>query len=160
MKQSLDAIAGRLATAVNPLVWVGVEIDRFGLRDQAERLVKQLKIPYVTEFLCKAVMSEDDALFAGVYDGNSSSAAVQDLVKTADFILALGVWPTDINWLGLRTGSEDWRVDFAKTSFVSSYAVKWGTFFSPQVALAEFVDGLLATGVTCKPQTVSQRPGL
>ena len=160
LKQSVNAIAERLATAASPLVWVGPEIDRFSLQDQAERLIRQLNIPFVTEFLCKAVLSEDDALFAGVYDGNSSSAAVQDLVTTSDFILALGVWPTDINWLGLRTGSQDWSAGFAKTSFVSSYTVKWGTFFSPQVALADLIDGLLASGVACKPRAVTQRPGL
>jgi indolepyruvate decarboxylase len=157
---SVDTVAGRLATAANPLVWVGVEIDRFGLQDAAGRLIQQLKIPFVTEFLCKAVLSENDPLFAGVFDGNSSSAVVQDLVKTSDFILALGVWPTDINWLGLRTGSKDWGVDFAKISFASSYTVKWGTFFSPQVSLADLIDGLATRGVTCKPGTVSQRPGL
>ena len=112
LEQSITKINGRLESAANPLIWVGVEIDRFGLQKKAESLIQQLNIPYVTELLSKAVLSEDDALFAGVFDGLSSSTAVQDLVRDADFILALGVWLTDINSLG-------WNPDYDKTAFVS-----------------------------------------
>ncbi|MGZ2476520.1 thiamine pyrophosphate-dependent acetolactate synthase large subunit-like protein [Sinorhizobium medicae] len=49
-----------------------------------------LKIPYVTELLSKAILPDDDAQFAGVFDGKSSSPYVQSLVESSDFVLALG----------------------------------------------------------------------
>lgn len=142
LKQSIDVIKEALERATNPLIWVGVEVDRFGLHDQAEALIRQLDIPYTTELLSKAILSEDDPLFAGVFDGQASRADVQELAKNADFTLALGVWLTDINSLG-------WTFDFDKIAFVSWDTVKYGTYFSGQVSLGDFIEGLRATKVTC-----------
>jgi indolepyruvate decarboxylase len=152
LDQALAKIMEKLAAATNPLIWVGVEVDRLGLQKKAESLIKQLNIPYVTQFLSKAVLSEDDAQFAGVFDGQASSPAVQDLVKNSDFILALGVWLTDLNSLG-------WPTDFDKTAFVSLDAVKYGTYFCPQVALEHLIDGLLAEKVTGRAQVLPPPPG-
>jgi len=151
LKTSIEAIKVRLEGAERPLLWVGVEIDRYGLQAKAERLIKALNIPYVTELMSKAVLSEDDVQFAGVFDGLSSSPVVQDLVKESDFILALGVWLTDINLLG-------WSPDFENSAFVSLDTVKYGTAFWAQVSLGDLIDGLLAENVECPPQTLPEEP--
>lgn len=137
LQQSVAQISARLENAENPLIWVGVEVDRLGLQEKVMRLIRQLDIPFVTELLSKAVLPEDDALFVGVFDGQASSKAVTDLVEASDFILALGVWLTDINSLG-------WDPDYGKTAFASMDAVKFGTYFGGQVALEHLIDGLLA----------------
>ncbi|MBY5447084.1 alpha-keto acid decarboxylase family protein [Rhizobium leguminosarum] len=147
LNQSIAQISERLQNATKPLIWIGVEIDRFGLHDQAERLIRDLKIPYVTELLSKAILSEDDVQFAGVFDGESSSPYVQSLVKDSDFVLALGVWLTDINDLG-------WPIDLDKTAFASWDTVKYGTIFNAQVSLADIVSGLIAKRLTCKAQSL------
>ncbi|UWM78502.1 thiamine pyrophosphate-binding protein (plasmid) [Rhizobium sp. WSM4643] len=147
LNQSIAQISERLQNATKPLIWIGVEIDRFGLHDQAERLIRDLKIPYVTELLSKAILSEDDVQFAGVFDGESSSPYVQSLVKDSDFVLALGVWLTDINDLG-------WPIDLDKTAFASWDTVKYGTIFNGQVSLADIVSGLIAKRLTCKAQSL------
>jgi indolepyruvate decarboxylase len=152
LEQSIAKLNEQLEKAANPLIWVGVEIDRLGLQEKTASLIHQLNIPYVTELLSKAVLSEDDALFAGVFDGQASSTHVQDLAKNSDFVLALGVWLTDINCLG-------WNHDFDNTAFVSFDTVKYGTYFSPQVSLEHLIDGLLAKKVTRKAQNLSQKPG-
>jgi indolepyruvate decarboxylase len=152
LEQSVAKISERLAEAADPLIWVGVEIDRYGLQEKALRLIHQLNIPYVSELLSKAILSEDDALFAGVFDGQASSTAVKDLARDSDFILALGVWLTDINSLG-------WNPDFDKTAFVSLDTVKYGTYFSPEVSLEHLMDGLLANGVTRKALNRPRNPG-
>lgn len=138
LEQSIARITERLEGAAKPLVWVGIEIDRLGLQEKTLSLIHQLNIPYVSQLLSKAVLSEDDALFAGVFDGQASSSAVKELAKDCDFILALGVWLTDLNSLG-------WTPDFDKTAFVSFDAVKHGTYFSPQVSLEHLIDGVLAS---------------
>ncbi|ARQ14212.1 thiamine pyrophosphate family protein (plasmid) [Rhizobium etli] len=147
LNQSIAQISERLQNATKPLIWIGVEIDRFGLHDQAERLIRDLKIPYVTELLSKAILSEDDVQFAGVFDGQSSSPYVQSLVKDSDFVLALGVWLTDINDLG-------WPIDLDKTAFASWDTVKYGTIFNAQVSLADLVNGLIDKRLTCKAQSL------
>ena len=151
LDQATAKIQEQLQGAAHPLIWLGVEIDRLGLQQKARSLIQQLKIPYVTQFMSKAVLSEDDAQFAGVFDGQASSAAVKDLVNNADFILALGVWLTDLNSLG-------WNQDFGKTAFVSLDAVKYGAYFCPQVALEHLIDGLLAGAVRGKVQALPAKP--
>lgn len=143
LQQAIDKLKERLQSAAKPLLWVGIEVDRLGLHEKTAALIQQLKIPFVTELLSKAVLSEDDSQFAGVFDGQASSAYVQNLVNTSDFILALGVWLTDINTLGCT-------IDYDKTAFASLDAVKCGTYFGAEVSLAHLIDGLLAASVQCK----------
>ncbi|MQV50161.1 alpha-keto acid decarboxylase family protein, partial [Sinorhizobium medicae] len=88
--------------------------------------------------------------------GKSSSPYVQSLVESSDFVLALGVWLTDINDLG-------WPIDLDKTAFASWNTLKYGTSFIAQVSLADLVDGLIDKRVTCKDRilpanTVQQAP--
>ncbi|WP_037578033.1 alpha-keto acid decarboxylase family protein [Phaeacidiphilus oryzae] len=143
LEESIAEIRTALEHAENPLIWVGVEVDRLGLQEKTLSLIRQLNIPFVTELLSKAVLSEDDELFIGVLDGQASSEAAADLARDSDFILALGVWLTDINSLG-------WSPDYDKTAFASFDAVKFGTRFSGQVALEHLVDGLLAAKIPPK----------
>ena len=151
LEQSVAQICAKLETAENPLIWLGPEIDRLGLQDKAMSLIQQLNVPFVTELLSKAVLSEDDALFAGVLDGQASSTAVTDLVRTSDFILALGVWLTDINSLG-------WDPDFDKTAFASFDAVKFGTYFGGQVALEHLIDAILEKKVASRGRNLPEKP--
>ncbi|MER6545732.1 thiamine pyrophosphate-binding protein [Streptomyces sp. NPDC001250] len=151
LEQSIAQICAKLESAENPLIWLGVEIDRFGLQDKAMSLIQQLNVPFVTELLSKAVLSEDDAQFVGVLDGQASSTAVTELAATADFVLALGVWLTDINSLG-------WDPDYDKTAFASFDAVKLGTFFGGQVALEHLIDGILAAKVAPKVRRLPEKP--
>ena len=136
-KDAIQIITQALAQAKKPILWIGVEVDRFGLQDKVEKLLKQLNVLYITQLMSKAVLSEDGGLFAGVFDGRSSSGVVQDLVKGSDFVLALGVWLSDINSLG-------WPIDYGKTALISWDTVKYGTYFSAQVALEHVIDALLA----------------
>jgi indolepyruvate decarboxylase len=151
LDQSVARIRERLESAENPLIWVGPEVDRFGLQDKTARLIQQLNIPFVTELLSKAVLSEDDLLFAGVLDGQASSEAVTELAAASDFVLALGVWLTDINSLG-------WEPDYDKTAFASFDAVKLGTFFGGHVALEHLISGILAEKITPKSRKLPERP--
>jgi len=148
LEQSITRISRRLAEAENPLIWVGVEVDRLGLHQKAANLINLLNVPYVTELLSKSVLPEDEPPFAGVFDGQASSSAVRELVKDSDFVLSLGVWLTDLNTLG-------WNIDFSKTAFVSMNTVKDGTYFSAQVALEHLIDGLLENQISRQPASRS-----
>ncbi|MGW3177392.1 alpha-keto acid decarboxylase family protein [Streptomyces sp. NPDC001153] len=151
LEQSVTRISAQLESAENPLIWLGVEIDRLGLQDKAMSLIQQLNVPFVTELLSKSVLSEDDGLFVGVLDGQASSTTVTDLADASDFILALGVWLTDINSLG-------WDPDYDKTAFASMDAVKFGTYFGGQVALEHLIDGILAEKIAPKERKLPEKP--
>lgn len=151
LSQSVKMIQDELQSASNPVIWVGPEVDRYGLQDNVEKLIRKLKIPYVTELLCKGVFSEDDPQFMGVYDGQASSKVTQDLISGSDFILALGVWQSDINSLGAG-------IAYDKTALVELDTVRFKTTFMPQVSLGHFVEGLLDTDVTCKVPTTKLEP--
>ncbi|MFF8926185.1 thiamine pyrophosphate-dependent enzyme [Streptomyces longwoodensis] len=151
LEQSVARISAQLESCENPLIWLGVEIDRLGLQDKAMRLIQQLNVPFVTELLSKSVLSEDEGLFAGVLDGQASSTTVLDLADASDFVLALGVWLTDINSLG-------WDPDYDKTAFASFDAVKFGTFFGGQVALEHLIDGILAQNIPAKERKLPEKP--
>ena len=135
LNDAAKSIRSELADAKSPVIWLGPEIHRFGLQEQAAKLIRAAKVPFVTELLSKAVLSEDDPLFAGVFDGQASSQAVQNLVRGADFILALGVWLTDINDLG-------WNLDLDRIAFGAFDAVKQGSQFWGPVNLPSLIDKL------------------
>ncbi|HET9646602.1 MAG TPA: thiamine pyrophosphate-dependent enzyme [Microlunatus sp.] len=151
LERSVAQIAAQLEKATNPLIWVGVEVDRLGLQHKVRDLIHQLNVPYVSELLSKAVLTEDDPLFAGVLDGQASSPRVKDLAGDCDFIVALGVWLTDINCLG-------WEPDYDKTAFVSFDTVKFGTYFAAEVSLEHLIDGLRATQITPKAPSQAWTP--
>jgi indolepyruvate decarboxylase len=153
LEESVAQICARLESAEKPLIWAGVELDRLGLQDKAMSLIRQLNVPFVTELLSKSVLSEADPQFAGVLDGRSSSKHVMDLADESDFVLALGVWLTDINSLG-------WTPDFGKTAFASFDAVKFGTYFGGQVALADLIDAIAAKKIAPRTDTMPAKPTL
>ncbi|MEZ0311665.1 MAG: thiamine pyrophosphate-dependent enzyme [Myxococcota bacterium] len=83
-------ILERLGNAKRPLLLLGIELQRYGLAEQAAALVRKLGIPYATTMLAKAVIPETTTGFAGVYIGANSVPAVRELVDQSDTILALG----------------------------------------------------------------------
>lgn len=152
LSAALELIQKKLENAKNPLLWIGAEIDRFGLHAQTEALIKKLNIPYATELLCKGILSENDPQFAGVFDGQSSSPETMELFEKSDFVLALGIWLSDINSLGEGVNSYD------AMALAATETVRYGSIFIPQVPLDHLLAGLLDAEITCVPQAQPQPP--
>lgn len=89
-----DVLAGqilsRLRASRKPVLLLGEQVARYGLADAVTSLVAKLRIPFITTYLGKAVISEQASHFAGVYDGESAPPFVAGLLDDADAILALG----------------------------------------------------------------------
>lgn len=83
-------ILARLAAARKPVLIMGEQIARYGLADAVTTLSDRLKIPFVTTYLGKAVISEQASCFAGVYDGDSAPPSVSGLLDDADAVFAVG----------------------------------------------------------------------
>ena len=63
-------------------------------------------MPIATTILGKSVISEAHPLFAGIYEGAMGRAEVTELVESADCVLMLGCFLTDIN-MGIWTAKLD-----------------------------------------------------
>jgi indolepyruvate decarboxylase len=89
-----------------PVILAGVELHRFGLQDALVQLVEKLNVPVATTPLGKSVISETHPLCLGVYAGGMGRADVRRYVESADCLLMLGCFMTDIN-LGVYTAHLD-----------------------------------------------------
>jgi indolepyruvate decarboxylase len=143
VESAVAAAAKKLLGSKNPVIWAGEELQRFGLQAAFEAFVAQTRIPFTTSLEGKSIVSEDNPLFAGVYDGRSSNDATAALVAGSDCLLTLGVWPTDINLLGVTAAVEDadhpWGDDEINAL---RGAVRVGAAYFPQVGLGDFLAGL------------------
>ena len=101
IKEAADEILNRIAAAKMPLMFVGVEVDRFNLNDLALNLAKRLDIPIVSDFLGRDTMPKGDANYFGTYLGMAGNPAARTLVEKSDCLLMLGMILADMN-LGLK----------------------------------------------------------
>ncbi len=142
-----------LKAAKKPLLWAGVEIERYGLRESFTKLLNLLDIPYVTSYMGKAVIGEDNPNYLGVYEGKCTLPGVLDIVEECDFFLTIGTWYTDINSLGLI------NLPWEKMSFAGHRAVRLGTNLHPNIGLEAYLDALLAAAQEyASPGCWAQRP--
>lgn len=153
LAKGITLLKSHLESANKPLLWTGVEIDRYGLQGKLEKLLKKLNVPYVSTLLGKASISEDNPLFAGVFDGQGSRKDIQELAAGADFILGLGVWATDINNLGSV-------LDYGKTAFLAHDALHFNNNddFQAQVLLEDIIDGFLDDTPKCRSYSLPTEP--
>lgn len=73
--------------AQRPVVLVDLDADRFGYTDVLQRFVRETGTPYASLATGKAIMSERDPLYLGMYGGASSPEALRTAVEDADFLL-------------------------------------------------------------------------
>ena len=106
LNEAVDEAAEMLTAAKRPMILADVEIHRFGLQDALLALAESTGIPIATTILGKSVISESHPLFAGIYEGAMGRSEVTEAVESADCLLMLGCFLTDIN-LGIFTAKLD-----------------------------------------------------
>jgi indolepyruvate decarboxylase len=126
-----------VAAAANPVFFFGVELQRFGLQGDAQRLVDLTRIPFTTTSLGKTVLDEAQPLFAGTYAGPASPPLTNELVTGSDCVIALGTIITD-DYLALMASS------FGKMIRVSGGETRVGLNYFPTVQLADFLPAFSA----------------
>jgi indolepyruvate decarboxylase len=80
-----------------PVIYAGVEIERFGLRSELIRLAKKANLPVATSLLGKSVFPETHPSFIGIYMGAVGSQRARELVESSDCVLLLGGFMTDFD---------------------------------------------------------------
>jgi indolepyruvate decarboxylase len=95
-------------------------------------------MPIATTILGKSVISEAHPLFAGVYEGAMGRAEVTELVESADCLLMLGCFLTDIN-LGIFTA----KLDPSRCIDATSEDLRIRHHHYRDVRLDDFIRGLI-----------------
>jgi indolepyruvate decarboxylase len=137
LAQAVAAAREAIAKAERPVYFFGIELQRLGLQEYAQRLVDVTGIPFTTTSLAKTVLDEAQPLFAGTYAGPASVPYTNDLVTSSDCVIALGTIITD-DYLALMASS------FSTMIRVSHGETRVGNTYFPVVTLAEFLPALLA----------------
>jgi indolepyruvate decarboxylase len=139
LREALDEAVELLTRAKRPVILADVEIHRLGLQERLLTLAESTGMPIATTILGKSVISEAHPLFVGVYEGAMGRDEVTELVESADCLLMLGCWLTDIN-LGIFTA----KLDPARCIDATSESVRISHHHYQDVRLKEFIDGLIA----------------
>jgi indolepyruvate decarboxylase len=93
----IDSIATKCNQAKNPLLIVGANVSRFGLKEIVQQIIDKHSFAFVTSFMSKAVINENNPNFKGIYAGKYSNSEALNTINQADCILSIGVIKTDIN---------------------------------------------------------------
>jgi indolepyruvate decarboxylase len=134
---ALDAAWARIEAAKLPVLWAGVEIQRFGLQDTLQQLVDASGLYFTTTSLGKTVLDESQDQFVGTYAGPASPALTRAVMDdAADCILALGTIVTD-DYLSIMHSS------FGEMIEVTDEEARVGYEYYHRVTLQDFVAGLL-----------------
>ncbi|MEZ6058401.1 MAG: thiamine pyrophosphate-binding protein [Planctomycetaceae bacterium] len=149
LRAALDEASERLRRAKQPVVIAGIEVHRFGLREEVLQLVETQNIPVAATLLGKSVIGERHPLYLGVYEGAMGRQEVTDYVESSDCVLLLGTFMTDIN-LGIFTA----KLDAGRCVDATSERLRIGHHHFQGVLLSDFVKGLAAlpAGRRTKPR--------
>lgn len=93
--EAAQEILARLASASRPVLIVGVEVHRFGLRDAVIQLAERLRIPVASSFLGRGVFPTLHPQFVGTYLGVVSPPGLRAIVEQSDCVLLLGELVSD-----------------------------------------------------------------
>jgi indolepyruvate decarboxylase len=113
---ALDETLSLIRTAKKPVILAGVELARFRLAHLVVRMAERMNIPIAADLLSKSAIRENHPLYIGVYGGAmSSDEHVRKYVESADLVLMLGTFITDMS-MGFYTAKLDQKRTVLATS--------------------------------------------
>ena len=139
LEEALDEVIALLSKASRPVILGGVELHRYGLMQDFRALAEASALPVATTLLGKAVFSEHHAQAIGVYEGSASRPEIRKIVESADVLLCLGAWISDMNF-GVYTG----RLEGRHMILANSGRLKISQHVYENVWIGDVVTGLAA----------------
>src|SRR5215208_6041302 len=133
-----------LEGAKKPVILAGVELHRYGLTDVVLKLAERMNIPIAADLLSKSAVAENHPLYLGVYGGAmSSDDAVRKYVESADCVLMLGTFITDMN-MGIYTA----KLDRSRSVLATTESVNVCYHKYDYVEFPDYLAGLAAAAGT------------
>ena len=153
LKEAVAEAAQMLRAAKRPVILAGVEIHRFGLQRTLLKLVEKLGCPVAATLLGKSVINENHPQYIGIYEGAMGREDVCRRVESADCVLILGAFMTDIN-LGIDTAN----LEIARTINATSERIGIKHHLYEDVKLKHFIDALSAAKIGPKRAFTFKHP--
>ncbi|HAA50990.1 MAG TPA: preprotein translocase subunit Tim44 [Planctomycetaceae bacterium] len=138
LREALEEAIRLINSAARPIIIAGVEMHRFGLREELLELSEEHHLPMCATLLGKSVVSEAHPQFVGVYEGAMGRDRVRHYVEKSDCVILLGTFMTDIN-LGLYTAN----LDPGHCIYATSETLRIQHHHFHDIVLEDFVRGLL-----------------
>jgi TPP-dependent 2-oxoacid decarboxylase len=138
LKESISEAKEMIKLSKKPIIIAGVEIHRFGLQHIILNLIEKTRIPVVSTVLSKSVISENNPLYLGVYEGAMGHELVRNYVESSDCLLLLGSPLTDIDFSITPTPIDQSKVIYATSERLS---IKHHNF--ENVSLKDFLTSLI-----------------
>lgn len=88
--EAVEELVARLRAAVRPVLIVGVEVHRFGLKAAIIDLAERLHVPVASSFLGRGVFPSRHPQFVGTYLGVASPAPLRNIIESSDAVLLVG----------------------------------------------------------------------
>ncbi|MCB2407474.1 alpha-keto acid decarboxylase family protein [Hymenobacter lucidus] len=148
---ALEMAWNRIQQAKLPVLWAGVEIQRYGLQDTLQKLVDVSGMPFTTTSVGKTVLDESQPQFIGTYAGPASPALTRAVMAQSDCPIALGAIITD-DYLDIM------KAPFGTMIEVTDEETRIGYQHYPCVTLPDFLRGLLARFEAAGPNRVYELP--
>lgn len=153
LSEAVEEAVGLLEQAQRPIILAGVELHRYGIAHHLSELLERTGYPFTTTLLGKSIISERHPQFIGSYAGRLSRDSIRERVETADCVLCLGAFMSDINLGGFTAQLPQERLINA-----NSDKVKIKHHFYQPVSLPAFMAGLTQRLQHKSPQTLEIRP--
>ncbi|HHP7230490.1 MAG TPA: alpha-keto acid decarboxylase family protein [Xenococcaceae cyanobacterium] len=137
LSEAVEEAVTLLETSQQPIILAGVELHRYGIAELLNDLLAKTGYPFATTLLGKSILSEMHPQFIGSYAGTLSQEYVRQRVETADCILCLGAFMSDINLGGFTA-----QLPEARLINANSDKVKVKHHFYHPVSLPAFMAGV------------------
>jgi len=146
LRAAINETLSLIRRAKKPVILAGVELARYRTAGLVVRMAERMNIPIAADLLSKSAVPESHRLYLGVYGGAmSSDEHVRKYVESADLVLMLGTFITDMS-MGFYTAKLDrHRTVLATTERVS---VQYHRYDSIQ--FREFLESLVNTKIKRK----------
>ena len=137
LRNAVDQAWAQISVAKQPLIFAGVEIQRFGLSDLLQKIIDASGFLYTTTTLGKSVLDEKGDKFIGTYSDAASIESVHRLVTASDCVLTLGAIITDDYLILIES-------KYASMVLADTENVRAGYFKYDDVTMQDFMEALLA----------------
>lgn len=129
----------RIQAACAPILVVDVEVRRFHLETKVAELARRLRLPVLTTFMGRGLLSQAGLDVDGTYLGIAGDPAVSRLMDDSDLPVMLGAILSDSNF---SVSAE--RIDFRRALIAAHREARVGYHVYHDIPLAALVDALLA----------------
>jgi TPP-dependent 2-oxoacid decarboxylase len=144
LASAFDETLALVRAARKPVILAGVELARYGLAELVIQMAERMNIPIAADLLSKSAVPENHPLYLGVYGGAmSSDEHVRKYVESADLVLMLGTFITDMS-MGFYTA----KLDRKRTVLATSERVSVQYHCYESIQFRDFLEGL--AGATIK----------